>query len=145
MDNPKKRFKSQERNKYLHIIHILAIIVKMPRMVTIHCHIFDRCAPGRIPQQIGSGASLRYLLQFPCTGLTPDLKGWPRTIHDHYSLYTLSMPIQKIHNTNCEKPSNLYSIIFIKKNILIKSVRKEKMNFDFILKFQKTKSDQNIF
>ena len=32
----------------------LTIIVKMPRMDKIHCHMLDRCAPGRILPQIGS-------------------------------------------------------------------------------------------
>ena len=57
MDKPKKN-----RTKRFFWWDLLTIIVKMPRIVTIHCHIFDRCAPGSIPQQIGSGASLQYLL-----------------------------------------------------------------------------------
>ena len=71
-------------------IHIVVhtIIVKMPRSVTIHCHIFDRCAPGRIPQQIGSGASCSGIsYSFRARGLHPTWKAGPEqsTITTHSS------------------------------------------------------------
>ena len=67
---------------------INTIIVKTPRSVTIHCHIFDRCAPGRIPQQIGSGASCSGIsYSFRARGLHPTWKAGPEqsTITTHSS------------------------------------------------------------